>query len=91
MEFANRLDVEAKAGLHTGECDVVGNAYSGFAVDLAKKIADTSGGGNILVSRTVKDLVAGSGLSFADFGVHTFDGIDNEWRLFKVDHHLASQ
>jgi len=84
MEFANRLDVEAKAGLHTGECDVVGNAYSGFAVDLAKKIADTSGGGNILVSRTVKDLVAGSGLKFEDVGVKSFGDIAGEWRLFKV-------
>jgi class 3 adenylate cyclase len=85
------VGIHVKTGLHTGECDVLGNAYSGFAVELAKKIAGESGDGNILVSRTVKDLVAGSGLSFADFGVHTFDGIDNEWRLFKVDHHLASQ
>ena len=90
-ESAGRVGIRVKTGLHTGECDVLGNAYSGFAVELAKKIAGESGDGNILVSRTVKDLVAGSGLSFADFGVHTFDGIDNEWRLFKVDHHLASQ
>lgn len=47
-------------------------------------IARESGDGNILVSRTVKDLVAGSGLAFAEFGKHLFDGIDGEWRLFAV-------
>lgn len=81
---AGRLGVEVKTGLHTGECDVVGDIYSGFAVNLAKRIADESGGGNILVSRTVKDLVAGSGLGFAEFGVRSFDGVDGEWRLFIV-------
>ncbi len=58
--------------------------YSGFAVDLARQIANISEEGNILVSRTVKDLVAGSGLEFSDFGVRSFDGVDGDWRLFTV-------
>jgi pimeloyl-ACP methyl ester carboxylesterase/DNA-binding winged helix-turn-helix (wHTH) protein len=73
-----------KAGLHTGECDVAGDNYSGVAVELAKQIADLSDGRNILVSRTVKDLVAGSGLKFMEFGTRTFDGVEGKWRLFTV-------
>jgi pimeloyl-ACP methyl ester carboxylesterase/DNA-binding winged helix-turn-helix (wHTH) protein/class 3 adenylate cyclase len=84
-ESAGRLGVKVKTGLHTGECDVIDNVFSGFAVKLAKEIAGESGNGNILVSRTVKDLVAGSGLTFADFGVKSFDQIDGEWRLFNVN------
>lgn len=84
-DSASRLGVQVKTGLHTGECDVVGDKYSGFAVELAKKIAADSGGGNILVSRTVKDLVAGSGLNFAEIGKRSFDSIIGEWRLFTVE------
>ena len=84
MEFANQLGVEAKTGLHTGECDVVGNTFSGFAVELAKKIADESEAGTILVSRTVKDLVAGSGLQFEEVGMRSFGNVAGEWRLFRV-------
>lgn len=83
-EAAERLGVRVKTGLHTGECDVVGNKYSGFAVDLAQKIADECGPDNILVSRTVKDLVAGSGIVFEEYGIRSFDGAEGEWRLFTV-------
>jgi pimeloyl-ACP methyl ester carboxylesterase/DNA-binding winged helix-turn-helix (wHTH) protein/class 3 adenylate cyclase len=78
------LGVEVRTGLHTGECDVIGNEFGGFAVELAKKVADDSGDGNILVSRTVKDLVAGSGLVFEEVGLRSFQGIEGEWRLFAV-------
>jgi DNA-binding winged helix-turn-helix (wHTH) protein/pimeloyl-ACP methyl ester carboxylesterase/class 3 adenylate cyclase len=84
-ESAERLGVRVKTGLHTGECDVIGDIYSGFAVELAKRVAEESGGGNILVSRTVKDLVAGSGLGFTDLGVKKFDDVEGEWRLFKLN------
>ena len=84
-DSARRLGVQVRTGLHTGECDVIGDAYSGFAVELAKKIAEESAEGNILVSRTVKDLVAGSGLKFKEHGVRSFDGVEGEWRLFMVD------
>src|SRR5687768_8376643 len=62
-DSAKRLGIRVKTGLHTGECDVLGNNYSGFAVRLAQQIAKESDPGEILVSRTVKDLVAGSGIS----------------------------
>ncbi len=83
-ESAQRVGLGVKTGLHTGECDVTGDAYSGFAVELAEKIAALSQVGSILVSRTVKDLVAGSGLEFKELGMRSFDGIDGKWRLFKV-------
>lgn len=83
-ESATRLDVQVTTGLHTGECDVLEGKYSGFAVDLAQKIAAESNPGEILVSRTVKDLVAGSGLEFNDRGVRSFPDIQGEWRLFTV-------
>jgi len=83
-ESAARLDARVTTGLHTGECDVVGGTYSGFAVHLAQKIAAESAPGEILVSRTVKDLVAGSGLEFDDRGVRSFADVQGEWRLFTV-------
>lgn len=81
---ADRLEVKLKTGLHTGECDVIDKKYSGYAVELAQKIADAAEPASTLVSRTVKDLVAGSGISFEDHGVRSFKGIDGEWRLFTV-------
>lgn len=83
-DSAERLGVHVRTGLHTGECDVVGDTYGGFAVELAKKIAEESRKGDMLVSRTVKDLVAGSGLEFKELGMRSFEGIDGRWRLFTV-------
>lgn len=83
-DSARRLNITVKTGLHTGECDVVGERYSGFAVNLAEKIADESAVGEILVSRTVKDLVAGSGIVFEEYGAKNFDQTHGEWRLFSV-------
>lgn len=82
---AKRSGIEIQTGLHTGECDVRGAVLSGFAVNLSHLIGQLSAGGNILVSRTVKDLVAGSGLAFTEFGNRAFDGIEGHWRLFSVD------
>lgn len=83
-QSASDFGLKAKTGLHTGECEVFGGAYSGFAVDLTLHITDISEPGTILVSRTVKDLVAGSGLEFDEFGVRNFEGIEGDWRLFSV-------
>lgn len=83
-DAAARQQVTLKIGVHTGECDVRDNRYSGIAVELARYVRELSAGGNVVVSRTVKDLVAGSGLQFKEFGVSTFDGIDGKWRLFTV-------
>jgi class 3 adenylate cyclase len=82
--LARGAGILIKTGLHTGECDVVDGNYSGFAVDLARKIAFQANGDNILVSRTVKDLVAGSGLTFDEFGLRSFAEIEGEWRLYTV-------
>lgn len=84
-DAALQKDVKLQIGLHTGECDVVGDTYSGFAVDLARKVRAESTDSNIIVTRTVKDLVAGSGLEFNELGNKTFDGIDGKWRLFSVN------
>ncbi|HMQ04507.1 MAG TPA: alpha/beta fold hydrolase [Pyrinomonadaceae bacterium] len=73
-----------RIGLHTGECDVQNRVYSGFAVKLAASIADVAPAGLILVSRTVKDLVAGSGFSFEEVGTQSFEGLEGNWRLFTV-------
>jgi pimeloyl-ACP methyl ester carboxylesterase/DNA-binding winged helix-turn-helix (wHTH) protein/class 3 adenylate cyclase len=81
---AARLGIRVKTGLHTGECDVLGEKYSGVAVELAKKISEETNLGEILASRTVKDLVAGSGLEFKEYGKKTFAEISGEWRLFNV-------
>lgn len=83
-DSANRLGLRVKTGLHTGECDVVGNQYSGFAVNLAGNIAGEAQIGEVLVSRTVKDLVAGSGLLFSEHNRKSFPEIQGEWRLFSV-------
>lgn len=83
-DSATQLGVTLKTGLHTGECDVTDGRYSGFAVKLAQKIAEDAAPGNILVSRTVKDLVAGSGISFEESGFRSFADIEGDWRLFTV-------
>jgi pimeloyl-ACP methyl ester carboxylesterase/DNA-binding winged helix-turn-helix (wHTH) protein len=84
-DSARRLNIRVKTGLHTGECDVRGGRYSGVAVELAQKIAAETPLGEVMASRTVKDLVAGSGLKFADYGAKSFADIQGEWRLFKVE------
>jgi pimeloyl-ACP methyl ester carboxylesterase/DNA-binding winged helix-turn-helix (wHTH) protein/class 3 adenylate cyclase len=84
-DSVGRLNIRVKTGLHTGECDVRGGRYAGVAVELAQKIAEETPLGEVLASRTVKDLVAGSGLKFADYGAKSFAALQGEWRLFKVE------
>jgi class 3 adenylate cyclase len=81
-----KLGIEVRAGLHTGECERMGDNIGGIAVHIGARVASLAGGGEVLVSRTVKDLVAGSGLSFADRGPHSLRGIPGEWQLFAVEH-----
>jgi len=76
------LEISIRAGLHTGECEVLGDKVSGIAVHLGARVAARAEANEVLVSTTVKDLVAGSGLEFADRGVHALKGIPGEWRLF---------
>ena len=74
-------DVPVRAGLHTGECEISGDKVVGIAVHIAARVSALAGSGEILVSNTVKDLVAGSGVRFADRGTHTLKGVPGEWHL----------
>ena len=78
------LGVRLRVGVHTGECEVLGDKYSGIAVHLGARIAALAKPGEVLVSSTVKDLVAGSGLRFEDRGDHSLKGVPEKWRLFAV-------
>jgi len=84
-QYVSRLGIEIRAGLHTGECDILeGGKVGGLAVEVGSQIRARAAAGEVLASITVKDLVAGSGIHFEDHGLHTLDGIAGEWRLFKV-------
>lgn len=79
------MGIEIRAGVHTGECEVVGEKLGGIAVHIGARIAALSEPGQVLVSSTVKDLVAGSGLRFEDRGMHRLKGVPDEWHLFSVE------
>ena len=79
------LGLRIRSGLHTGECEVIGDKLGGIAVHIGARVAALAKPDEILVSSTVKDLVAGSGLRFQDRGVHTLRGVPGEWRLFAVE------
>jgi class 3 adenylate cyclase/pimeloyl-ACP methyl ester carboxylesterase len=76
------LGIEVRAGLHAGECELVDGKVAGIAVHTGARVASFAGPGEVLVSSTVKDLVAGSGLEFDDRGIHELKGIPGEWRLY---------
>ncbi|MDM0108047.1 adenylate/guanylate cyclase domain-containing protein [Variovorax sp. J22R24] len=80
------LGLEIRAGLHTGECEVIGDKVAGIAVHTGARVANHAQTGEVLVSGTVRDLVAGSGLSFQDRGMRRLKGNSDEWRLFAVEH-----
>ncbi len=80
------LGIEVRAGVHTGECEVMGDKYGGIAVHIGARVASLAGPGEVLVSSTVKDLVAGSGLSFEDRGQQSLKGVPGHWHLFSVLH-----
>jgi class 3 adenylate cyclase len=77
------LDLPVRAGLHTGECELQGGKVTGIAVHIGARVASTATGGEVLVSSTVKDLVAGSGIEFEDRGEHELKGV-GAWRLYSV-------
>ncbi len=79
------LGLDLRTGLHTGECDVLGEKYSGAAVEIARQIADSAKTGEILTSRTVKDLTAGSGILFEENGKKIIPETNAEWRLFLIE------
>jgi class 3 adenylate cyclase len=79
-----RFDLDVRSGLHTGEVEVREQAIAGMAVHIGARVCGLAGAGEVLVSRTVKDLVVGSGLKFDDRGDHRLKGVPDEWRLFCV-------
>jgi class 3 adenylate cyclase len=84
-ESVRDLGLDVRAGLHTGECEVVDGKVAGIAVHTGSRVASQAQPGEVLVSSTVKDLVAGSEIRFADRGVAALKGIPGEWRLFAVE------
>jgi class 3 adenylate cyclase len=76
--------VDLRAGLHTGEIELLDDDIGGIAVHIAARVVDLGGANEILVSRTVTDLVAGSGIEFEDRGEHELKGVPGSWRLFAV-------
>ena len=80
------LGIEVRAGAHTGECEVIGDKFGGIAVHIGARVAGCAAPGEVLVSGTVKDLVAGSGLSFEDRGRRPLKGLPGDWQLYSVVH-----
>ena len=78
------LGLEVRSGLHTGECEIVDGKVAGVAVSIGARVAAQAGPGDVLVSQTVKDLVAGSGIEFEDRGGAQLKGVPGEWRLYAV-------
>jgi len=85
LSAVQELGIDIRAGLHAGECEVIGDNIGGIAVHIASRVKELAGPGEILVSNTVKDLVVGSGILFRDRGTHSLKGVPDNWRLFSVE------
>ncbi len=84
VKALDELGITIRAGLHTGECEVIGEKLGGLAVHIGARVMSKAADGEVYVSSTVKDLVAGSGLEFEDQGEQSLKGIPGEWRLYSV-------
>jgi pimeloyl-ACP methyl ester carboxylesterase len=84
VEDSRRLGLEIRVGLHAGECEVRDDDLGGLAVHIGARVMAHAGAGEVVVSSTVKDLVVGSGIAFADLGTHQLKGAPGDWRLFSV-------
>ena len=80
----SQIGLQMRAGLHTGEVEVIGDDVGGMAVHIGARVGASAAAGEVLVSGTVRDLVVGSGIGFHDRGAHTLRGVPGEWRLFAV-------
>ena len=87
---AKDIGLELRAGVHTGEVEVRGDDIAGLTVTIAKRVCDLAGPGEVLVSRTVADAVAGSGIQFTDRGKHELKGVRGTWRLYGQCHDRRS-
>jgi class 3 adenylate cyclase len=83
-DSVRHLGLQIRSGLHTGECELRGEDIGGIAVHTAARVSGMAGPEEVLVSRTVVDLVAGSGLEFSDRGDHELKGVPGTWKLFSV-------
>jgi class 3 adenylate cyclase len=86
---AELLGIEIRVGIHTGECELLDADIGGLAVHIAARILGEAGAGEIVVSRTVRDLVVGSGIAFTDHGTFELRGVPGQWELLAVDRHGA--
>ena len=84
IESARDLRLQLRVGVHTGECEVLGDKYSGIAVHLGARVAAAASPGQLLVTSTVKDLVVGSGIQFEDVGPRSLKGVSETWHLFSA-------
>ena len=84
-EGIRALELDVRAGLHTGETEIRGNDVAGIAVHVAARVAATADAGEVLVSASIPDLVAGSDIAFIDRAEHRLKGLNGTWRLFAVD------
>jgi class 3 adenylate cyclase len=85
VESVESIDVEIRAGIHTGECEHIGDDIAGIAVHIGARVSAKAGAGEVWISRTVRDLVAGSGLQFQSRGEHELKGVDGVWELFSLE------
>jgi class 3 adenylate cyclase len=83
-ERVREIGIEIRAGVHTGECELIDNKVGGISVAIGARVAAQADRSEVLVSQTVKDLVAGSGLTFEDRGEHELKGVPDRWRLYRV-------
>lgn len=86
---AKKMGLSIRTGVHTGECETIGDDIAGVAVHIAARVAANANGGEVLVSKTVKDLVSGSEITFDDRGIHSLKGLDGRWRLYSVRYDQA--
>jgi class 3 adenylate cyclase len=84
VKSAESVGTSVRVGLHTGECELLGAGVAGIAVHIAARVTGEAGPGEVLVSRTVRDLVAGAGIPFVDRGTHSLKGVPGEWELYAV-------
>jgi class 3 adenylate cyclase len=84
MTAADELELRIRAGLHAGEIELRDDDITGIAVHIAARVSALADAGKVLVSRTVKDLVTGSGIAFDDRGVHELNGVPDSWQLLEV-------
>jgi class 3 adenylate cyclase len=84
QEAVRPLGIEVRTGLHTGECELIDGKPGGLSVVIGARIGALAGAGEVLVSQTVKDLVAGSGLTFEDAGEYELKGVPDRWHVYRV-------